>query len=150
MNLDRYTYTSNKTNLDYEFVSRGPKGAVKKVVRFLEIEDGIYNLGFGDLDERIGNISDLVATNNADTEKVLATVAMIADDFTKRYPGAIIAMKGSTKSRTRLYQINISKYWKEIYKTFKVQGLINGKWELFRNGINYDAFAAQRHGNSSI
>ena len=97
------------------------------------------------MDERTGNISDLVATNNADTEKVLATIAIIADDFIKKYPTAIISIKGSTKSRTRLYQINIAKYLEEINKTFQIQGYINGEWELFRKDINYEAFAALRH-----
>jgi hypothetical protein len=145
MNLDRYLYSTNNTYLDYEFDSVGPKGVIKKVVRLSKIGDGIYNLGFGDLNERTSEIYDSVATNNADTEKVLATVAMIAYEFTSVYQGALIYVEGVTPARTRLYQINISKYWEEINKIFEIQGLRNNKWELFRKNVNYDAFLARRH-----
>lgn len=33
-----------------------------------------WNLGFGDLDEKTGNISDSVVSDNGDGRKVLATV----------------------------------------------------------------------------
>ncbi len=147
MHLDRYSYNSStsKTNLDYEFESIGPKGTIRKVVRFTEIYEGIYNLGFGDLDESADKIIDDIVTNNGDGEKILITVATIADDFTKRNPNAIIFIEGSTKSRTRLYQINIAKYWMEINKTFEIRGLLNDKWMLFKNDVNYDAFLALRH-----
>jgi len=72
MNLAKYHYSTNENYLDYEFKSTGPKGVIRKVVRFAEMGKGIYNLGFGDLDETSGEISDSVATNNADTEKVIA------------------------------------------------------------------------------
>ncbi len=149
MHLDRYAFiaNTNKAHFDYEFESDGPKGVIKKVVRFSEVDDdGLYNLAFGDLDENTGEISDLIATNNADTEKVLVTIAVIADDFTKKHPGTIIAIQGSTKSRTRLYQINIAKYWSEINKLFVVLGLLNETWESFEKGNNYEAFAAYRRG----
>ncbi len=53
MNLEHYPYyTDNFT--DYVFFSTGPKGRIKKVVRFTKIEDDpdVYNLGFGDEDAR--------------------------------------------------------------------------------------------------
>ena len=34
MNLDRYTFNSNSSYLDFEFQSEGPKGKIKKGVRF--------------------------------------------------------------------------------------------------------------------
>ncbi len=144
MNLERYPYIANKTYLDFEFDSKGPKGVVRKVVRFTRLDDDLYNLGFGDLEERTGKINDLVTSNNSDTEKVLATVSEIADKFMLRFPHAIVAIQGTTKARTRLYQMNIAAYWDEINKVFEVRGLRHGKWEAFRKGINYDAFAARR------
>ena len=41
----------------YEFFSEGPKGKIKKVVRYRLIEaypNKVYNLGFGDKDETTG------------------------------------------------------------------------------------------------
>ena len=145
MNLDRYTYSTDDAYLDYEFESIGPKGVIKKVVQLSKIGNGIYNLGFGDLDEKIGKIRDDIVSNNGDTEKVLSTIALIAHDFALKYPGAIIFIEGTNAAKTRLYQMNISKYWDEIKKDFEIQGSRNNKWELFRKDINYDAFLAIRH-----
>ncbi len=145
MNLDRYKYRANNDYLDYEFDSVGPKGAIRKAVRFFEIEEGIYNLGFGDLNQDKNDISDFSVTNNADSGKVLATIALIAFDFTAVYKDAIIYIEGTTQARTRLYQISISGHWKEISSIFEVQGLVNEQWRPFQKNINYDAFIAWRH-----
>jgi hypothetical protein len=146
MQMKGYEYFTNDKFLDYEFVSSGPKGEIKKVVRFSIIPDydNIYNLAFGDLDEKSGDIKDSVVSNNADTEKVLSTVAKIAYDFTSIYLEASIFVVGSTASRTRLYQINIAKHWQEINQFFEIKGLRSGKWEHFEKNRNYDAFLAKR------
>lgn len=105
----------------------------------------IYNLGFGDLDEKTGVISDFSVSNNADTEKILATVAHIAHNFTEIYLSTAIFIKGTTPARTRLYQMKISEHWNTIKTLFEVQGLRKEQWELFQKGINYNAFLARRH-----
>ena len=53
MQLPRYTYKTNENFQDYEFISIGPKGIIKKVVRFTEISNNVFNLGFGDLDDSV-------------------------------------------------------------------------------------------------
>ena len=103
MQLPRYPYKTNAAFLDYEFVSKGPKGSIKKVIRFTQIDNAVFNLGFGDLDEETGEISDTIVTNNNDSRIVLATVAATVHDFTVNYPNAVVIAKGSTHSRTRLY-----------------------------------------------
>jgi hypothetical protein len=45
MYLERYSYETNDSFLDYEFISEGPKGKIKKVVRFTAIGNNVYNLG---------------------------------------------------------------------------------------------------------
>jgi hypothetical protein len=46
MDLEHYTYFSNNNFLDYEFYSDGPKGKIKKIVRFTRIfgDPVIHNL----------------------------------------------------------------------------------------------------------
>ncbi|MFH1003912.1 MAG: hypothetical protein V1781_00190 [Bacteroidota bacterium] len=51
---------------------------------------------------------------------------------------------GSTKSRTRLYRIGISKYLNEIEKDYNIYGLRNEEWEHFIKDIEYEAFLAKR------
>jgi len=143
MNLPIYQYRTNESHLDYEFISEGPKGRIKKVVRFLQISDDVYNLGFGDLDEVTREISDTVITNNKDSLKVLATVASTIYDFYGEYPHRRVFVKGNTLARTRLYRIGITNNWKEINMDFEVYGLENGEWELFQFRRNYEAFLIQ-------
>jgi hypothetical protein len=52
MNLERYTFLTNESFVDFEFESYGPQGKIKKVVRYSpQNANGItyFNLGFGDL-----------------------------------------------------------------------------------------------------
>lgn len=144
MQLPRYQYKTNAAFLDYEFVSKGPKGSIKKVVRFTQIDGHIFNLGFGDLDEETGEISDTIVTNNNDSRIVLATVAATVHDFTVNYPNAVVIAKGSTHSRTRLYRMGITNHWKEISTNFEVYGLKDGDWELFAERRDYEAFLIHR------
>lgn len=144
MHLERYQYSTNEAFLDYQFFSDGPKGRVKKVVRFTDIGRNIYNLGFGDLNEETGDISDTVVTNNNDSRKVLATVAATVNDFTLFYPGAWIFAKGSTESRNRLYRMGISNSLNHLKKDFEVFGLKDEKWETFQLENTYQAFLLRR------
>lgn len=144
MQLPRYPYKTNAAFLDYEFISEGPKGNIKKVIRFTKIDKTVFNLGFGDIDEETGEISDTVVTNNNDSRIVLATVAATVHDFTVNYPNSVVIAKGSTHSRTRLYRMGITNHWKEISADFEVYGLKDGDWELFAERRDYEAFLIHR------
>lgn len=128
----------------YHFVSEGPQGRIKKAIVYARIEDNLFNLAFGDWDEELQRINDSIRSNNKDRVKVLATVAFTALDFTNQFPGIQIFAEGSTTARTRLYQMGISDNLMEISEFFQVEGFINGDWELFRSGRNYEAFLIQR------
>lgn len=144
MQLPAYQYKTNDSFLDYEFISEGPKGRIKKVVRFTQITHSVFNLGFGDLDEESGEISDLAVSNNNDSRKVLATVAATVNDVTIKYPGIWVVAKGSTLSRTRLYRMGITNHWAEISADFEIYGLKEENWEPFEQCRDYEAFLVRR------
>jgi hypothetical protein len=148
MNLERYDYKNSKSFLNYEFYSEGPKGVIKKVIRFMPATVGsysYYNLAFGDWNESENTIADFIVSNNHDAEKVLATIASAVLDFTDRYPNVMIYAEGSTASRTRLYQMALNKYWNEIDTVIEIYGLIEGEgFQLFERGRNYGAFVVKR------
>jgi hypothetical protein len=144
MHLPRYEYKTNTGFLDYEFISEGPKGKIKKIVRYTQIDDFVFNLAFGDLDEMTGEISDITVTNNDDSRKVLATVSATVYDFTNQYPGSLVVAKGTTLSRTRLYRMGITNYRKEISLDFELYGLKDGNWEPFTQRRDYEAFLIRR------
>jgi hypothetical protein len=143
--LEKYTYFTNISGFEYEFESFGAKGIIKKIARFTKIlEPSIYNFGFGDLDEKTGEINDTIASNNGDQDKIMGTLGNIIFDFTTLYADAQIYIEGNEAIRTRLYRISISKYWVEIDTVFEVFGLKDDKWQKFMKGINYEAFLGRR------
>ena len=139
MNLEKYPLVTDDEHLTYEFLSEGPKGTIKKVVLFQEVEDNVFNLAFGDWDEEKQKINDKTRSNNSDRDKVLATVASTVIDFIKYHPDASIFAQGSTRARTRLYQIAILSNLEEISKSFEIQGNSGGFWEPFEDKKNYQA-----------
>ena len=146
---DSYSYKANASHRQYIFESIGPKGRIIKVVLYqlMEEEDGVdtYNLAFGDFDPLTREFSDLATSNNKDSDKVLATGAATALDFTNHFPGSRIYAKRSTPSRTRLYQMGIAANFKEMDKYFLIEGE-NDDGELlpFLPGVNYCSFLATR------
>ena len=148
MNLEKYKYSASETFLDFEFDSNGPKGKVRKVVRYSPQNAGgitYFNLGFGDLNKKTRKIDDLAITNNQDRKKILATVAATVIEFTQHFPDVMVYAKGSTPARTRLYQIGISSNWEEIDALLYVYGYEQNKgWQMFRKNTTYEAFLVKR------
>jgi hypothetical protein len=143
MKEEKYSFKKIHEESYYEFFSEGPKGKIKKIVRYkliAEFPNNIYNLSFGDWNEQTGDADDSVTTNNADRQKVLATVAETMLDFVRHNPAVFIFAQGSTLSRTRLYQMGISAFWNEIDRFFIVIGYVNDQWQPFSKGINFKAF----------
>ena len=141
MGNEIYELVTESDVMNFQFTSIGPKGHIPKLVMYSKTPTkGIYNLGFGDRDPLTGKIDDTVVTDNKDSQKVLATVASTVYQFVKKYPRAWIGAVGSTKARTRLYQMGISNNLEAITTDFVVLGNKNGEWELFEKNVTYDAF----------
>ena len=129
----------------FEFDSEGPKGKVRKIIQYTEINlKNYFNLGFGDKNHKTNEIDDLVVTNNNDSKKVLATVAATLFKFTDHHPEAYVIAIGSNLARTRLYRIGITNNLETIEKDFEIYGLKSNTWNKFAKGIEYDAFLVRR------
>lgn len=145
MNLPKYPLKAEKSLTVFEFTSEGPKGKIKKLVKFSETNlKDLYNLAFGDEDEATGAIHDFSISNNADSDLVLATVVATVYAFTDKYPDTWVFATGSTKARTRLYRMGITKYLMQIKKDFQVYGLNGDEWEPFEKDVSYEAFLVKR------
>jgi hypothetical protein len=145
MKLPRYQLKSGDNLMTFEFISEGYKGQIPKIVQYNETNlKDVYNLAFGDKDGETGELDDTIISNNGDNEKVLATVVATIYAFTDKHPDAWIYASGSTKSRTRLYRMGITKYLTEIKDDFELYGENDDEWELFRKGIDYNGFLAKR------
>jgi hypothetical protein len=145
MKLPKYHLKAESRFTRFEFISEGVKGPVRKLIEFQATTDSdVYNLAFGDKDPLTGDINDLAVTNNGDTERVLATVIAALYVFFDNYPDAYVYATGSTKARTRLYRIAITKFFEEMKKDFYLYGQAGDKYPEFETGKNYDGFLAQR------
>jgi len=145
MNLPHYNYFTTDFR-EYEFYSEGPKGKIRKIVRFqqLQNEPEIYNLAFGDKNPETGEVSDSITSNNNDRDIVLATVANTINNFCDYYGNHFIYATGSTPVRTRLYQIEINGILNEISIDFDIYGVIGGVPHPFEKNVNYEAFLIKR------
>lgn len=133
MKLPKYPLAASDTLMTFEFISEGQKEPIYKLVKYQPTNlKGVYNLAFGDKNLDTGEIDDLVISNNGDSEKVLATVVATVYAFTDKYPDAWIYATGSTKTRTRLYRMGITKFHSEVTNDFEIVGERNGDWETFR------------------
>ena len=142
MNNEHYLLDRDENLTAYYFVSEGNKGSIQKGVFFqlVDEEEQLYNLAFGDWDDTAGYLDDTARTDNGDTQKVLNTVAIAVIDFMAGNSGAKLIVRGSTGSRTRLYQMNILRNLNEISKEFVAQGVKDGRLEAFSKDVNYEDF----------
>jgi hypothetical protein len=145
MDLNKYQLVSGENLTTFKFTSVGNNGQIQKIIQFTAGNYlNLFNLGFGDINSKTGIIDDEIISNNGDSEKVLATVVESIYLFTIKNPKALIYATGSTKSRTRLYQIGITKYYDIVVNDFIIFGQLNGHWLPFEKNINYDAFLVKR------
>lgn len=126
---------------EYEFYSEGPKGEIKKLIAFRSFRGShnVFNITFGDN----GVIDEKVITNNHDSRKVLATVALAIFRFCEKYPDYYVYISGNTKTRTRLYRMSITNNLTEIQNTLEVYGFAE-EWETFVKGRDYAAFLIKK------
>lgn len=145
MKIEKYQLKSESSFTTFEFTSEGPKGLIPKRIQFQKTNDPkLYNLAFGDKNPDAGDIDDKVVSNNYDTEKVLATVVAAVYAFFDKHPYTLLYAAGSTKSRTRLYRMGITKFYDEMAKDFYLYGRTGDEFYVFEKNKDYDGFLAQR------
>lgn len=144
MNQPTYNVVYSQSEKQYTFKSIGKHGNILKVVKFVEFQDNVYNLGFGDFDPHKNQIDDTTVTDNGDMTKVLATVVSIIAEFLSENSSAHVFFEGSTKSRTRLYQIAINRYYDEFSQTFEIFGLDGDNFETFKKNKSYESFLIRK------
>ena len=81
---------------------------------------------------------------NSDSEKVLATVAGALYAFFDEHPDAFVYATGSTKARTRLYRMGITRFYNDVVEDFDLYGQIGDDFYTFETGKEYSGFLVQR------
>ncbi len=148
MQFATYPLTPSPHQAAYRFVSRGPRGAIEKLIQFSLINQRgplpMYNLAFGDAGTASDELNDLAVSDNGDAEQVLATVVAATQLFLADHPDALVYAEGSTPARTRLYRMGLTRLWAEIQTEVRLFGLLGDELEPFEPGRPYQAFIAQR------
>jgi len=145
MNLPKYHLKAESEFTRFEFTSEGKKGAIRKLIEFQATTDPeVYNLAFGDKDPSTGETDDLAVSDNGDTEKVLATITDALYVFFDKHPTSYVYATGSTKARTRLYRMGITRFHDEMQNDFYLYGQIGDSYLEFELDKEYDGFLAQK------
>ena len=145
MKIEKYALKAESNLTIFEFISEGPKGLIRKIIQLQETNRlNVYNLAFGDKNSETGEIEDLVVSNNADSEKVLATVVAALYAFFDKHPDAFVYVTGSTSARTRLYRMGITKFYEEMVQDFDLYGQVGDEFYDFEIDKDYAGFLAQR------
>jgi len=140
MGIEKYSVKTKSDHLTYEFVSKGPKGHITKLVVYQHMFDNFYNLAFGDQSSKNELLDDLIVSNNGDTDKILSTVASTLFDFFDHHDGTIVFAQGSTHSRNRLYRRYLSYFLDIISENFILLVELEGDIERFQKGKDYSSF----------
>jgi hypothetical protein len=145
MYVDKYQLKADEELIRFEFISEGHNGQIRKLIEIQRTFDpDVFNLAFGDKNSETGGMDDLAVSGNGDTEKVLATVVAAVYAFLDSHPTAYIYAEGSTKARTRLYRMGISRFYHDIQPDFFLYGRVGENFVDFEIGKAYDGFLAQR------
>ena len=140
MNQPFYELTILENHKVFDFESVGNKIIKKKILYQNTDRFPFYNLALVDV-QPDGSLDDISESNNGDMEKVLATVIKSLTYFFEQNPDAIVLFRGSTDSRTRLYQIIINKELESIIPIFSILGINGMKFEKFEKNKSYEGFA---------
>ena len=145
MDKQSYPFREIKNELLFEFDSISESQTIRKVISYQRIDTkrNIFNLALLDLDDD-GNMSDTVVSNNADMEKVLATVVQTLPIFFEKVENAKVFFTGSTPARTRLYRMIISKFLDEFKRNYTIFGFVGNTPVLYEKGKSYEAFMIKK------
>ncbi|KAA0989776.1 DUF6934 family protein [Dyadobacter aurulentus] len=144
MNYEKYPVIANTENNRFEFQSIGKRGVFTKVVFITPLHLNVFNLSLVDYEDATHEYSDISITDNGDMNQVIATVIGLIGMFLNLNPGKSLYFEGSTASRTRLYQIIISKIYDPSSSELVVEGYKNGTWHYFEPNKNYDSFLIKK------
>jgi len=73
---------------------------------------------------------------------VLATVVAALYAFFDKHPDAFVYATGSTKARTRLYRMGITRFYEEMSQDFDLYGQVGDEFSEFAVGKEYVGFLA--------
>ncbi len=137
-------------NTFYRFTSIGHKGCIEKEIGFYKLQmepvEGrvFYKLDYGDRnfipEQNTFKTEFFIKSVNGDVEKIMYALSIAFLDFCFCHPEAVVFFDATTKSRIRLNQMYLNKYFYELSTTINIFGSLNNEWVPFQKGVNYENF----------
>lgn len=128
----------------FRFVSEGRGGLITKEIRFAELPDsGMYSVHMGDIKQN-GDFDPSAISNNGDRNRVLATVIVAIEIYTKKYPARSILIGGFNEQRARLFRIAIGVNFKRISRIFTILEGHEGRFFPFSPDTKSTVFHLRR------
>jgi|GEM_PF-530375 hypothetical protein len=152
MQYKPYTQLESVPDLSiFRFKSKGPVGLITKEIRFAELPDsGMYSVHMGDIKQN-GDFDQSAISNNGDRNRVLATVIVAIEIYTKKYPARSILIGGFNEQRARLFRMAIGVNFERISRVFTVLEVLDGRFLPFKPDTKSTVFHLRRrklHGKS--
>jgi hypothetical protein len=140
MNQPYYDFQIFEDAFRFEFESTSSEKTITKAILFQRTNlPNYYNLTLADILPD-GSNDIFSKSNNGDLEKILSTVIQTILVFLAYHPPAKVVFTGSTPSRTRLYQIVLSKELDNVNEKLEVVGFTDEKIEPFQRNQSYLGF----------
>lgn len=144
MDYEPYPFSLNEENTHFKFQSIGKRGVFDKAIVFSQIDHNIYNLALLDHDPATQDYTDKSVTDNGDMPIVLSTVMSVIREYLNQYPDRKIYLVGNSPSRTRLYQIAISKVLGHL-EDLTVSGYADFEWSKFEPNRSFESFLIEKN-----
>ena len=140
MNQPYYDFQIFEDAFRFEFETTSQEKTIPKAILFQRTNlPNYYNLTLADILSD-GSNDIFSKSNNGDLEKILSTVIQTILVFLAYHPPAKVVFTGNTPSRTRLYQIVLSKELDNVRKKLEVLGFTDEKIESFQRNQSYLGF----------
>jgi hypothetical protein len=139
-----YPFIANEATGHFKFQSIGKRGTIDKTIELAQVAPDRYNLALLDFDPVSQDYIDNSITDNGDMPEILATVMAVILDYLSQYPERSIIITGNSSSRTRLYQIAISKIFDEVKHQLIILGYQHQEWQTFEPNQSYESFLIAR------
>ncbi|MBK8565955.1 MAG: hypothetical protein IPN76_22095 [Saprospiraceae bacterium] len=139
---EHYVLRNSPDLLKYRFKSVGIQGEIDKFIIFEDMDDGTYNLAFGDIID--GKTVDEVVSNNFDYVKTISTVAKAVSIFFKEYPLAVLKIEAIDERRLRFYNRIFKRRHREIEIDYVLEGVNGDEKERYHPDGFYLKFEIKR------
>ena len=93
------------------FYSEVPKGRIRKIIEYVELDTGLFGLSFGDWKPGSVGLDDKARSDNDNSDKILMTVAYTILEFLGLFPILVKSLRVEKFRLTLQSRISVMTPW---------------------------------------